>query len=178
MRNLHDILRNEKNDVSVLKKKKKKKDDKMIFLNFSEMEKYGLFWAKKLMEMWYLLITEKFLFRIFQEWEIRPLFEPKSWCKDDICWLLKISFFELFGDGKYGLFSAKKLIERWYLLNLFELSVILRDFFMQWYIIYKPLKFDNLGIICHFYSEHSTSEASHSTVESAVYVSLNSNFIH
>ena len=113
-RNLHDILRNEKHDISVLKKKKR--TIRWYFLNFSEMEKYGLFWAKKLMEMWYLLITEMLLFRIFQEWEIRSSFEPNSWCKDDIYWLLKMSFFELFGDGKYGLFSAKKLIERWYYL--------------------------------------------------------------
>ena len=39
--------------------------------------KYGLFWAKKLMETWYLLITKKFLFWTFREWEIRSLFETK-----------------------------------------------------------------------------------------------------
>ena len=39
--------------------------------------KYGLFWAKKLMEIWYLLITKKFLFWTFREWEIRSLFETK-----------------------------------------------------------------------------------------------------
>ena len=133
-----------------------------------------------MIEIWYLLITEKFLFWSFQEWEIRPFlsqkscwkdyiywlpksscfnffgdeknclvlgqkvdgkmiftdywkvvvliflrmvntvfFEPKSWWKDDIDWLLRISCFELFGDGKYGLFSAKRLMERWYLLGLF-----------------------------------------------------------
>ena len=30
----------------------------------------GLFWCKKLMERWYLLITEKFLFWAFRWWEI------------------------------------------------------------------------------------------------------------
>ena len=92
--------------------------------------KYGLFWAKKLMEIWYLLITKKFLFWTFREWEIRSFFEKKvsekmtslitemllywifwewkiryffeskSWWKDDTYWLLKSSCFELFGDVK------------------------------------------------------------------------------
>ena len=68
------------------------------------------------MEISYLLISKKFLFWSFREWEIRSFFEPKSWSKSDIYWLLKISLFELFGDGKYGLFWVKKLMARWYLL--------------------------------------------------------------
>ena len=110
------------------------------------------------MEIWCLLITKMFLFWSFPEWEIWSFFEPKGWWKDDIYWLLKISCFELFSDGKYGLllseevdrkmiftgywevhvlhfsvmgrtvfFSAKKLMERWYLLGLFELSMIFQD---------------------------------------------------
>ena len=31
-------------------------------------------------------------------------------------WLLKSSCFEIFGDGKCGIFSPKKLMEMWYLL--------------------------------------------------------------
>ena len=58
---------------------------KVLVLTFSKMENAVFFWAKKLMEGWYLLITESFCF-------------------------------ELFGDGKYGLFCVKKLMERWYLL--------------------------------------------------------------
>ena len=54
-------------------------------------------------------------------------FLSESWWKDDIYWLLKMSCFEVFGDGKYGLFWAKKLIERWYLLGLFEIFLILQD---------------------------------------------------
>ena len=50
-------------------------------------------------------------------------FESRSWWKDDIYWLPRSSYFELFGNWKYGLFSAKRLIERWYLLGLFELSM-------------------------------------------------------
>ena len=68
------------------------------------------------MEIWYLLISKKFSFWSFREWEIRSFFEPKSWWKDDIYWLLKMSLFELFGVGKYGLFWVKKLMARWYLL--------------------------------------------------------------
>ena len=36
-------------------------------------------------------------------------FEPKSWWKDDIYWLLKSSCFDLFGNGKYGLFLSQKV---------------------------------------------------------------------
>ena len=43
------------------------------------------------MEIWYLLITEKFLFWNFRWWEIRPFFHPKSWWKDDI-YLVFLSF--------------------------------------------------------------------------------------
>ena len=81
---------------------------------------YGFFWAKKVAEIWYILITEKFLFWTFREWEMRPFlrqkvdeklvftdyrkvlvlnfyvmgntvfFETKRWWKDYIYWLLKI----------------------------------------------------------------------------------------
>ena len=71
--------------------------------------KIWYFWAKKLMEIWYLLITEKFLFWTFRWWEIRSFFESRSWWKDDIYWLLRSSCFELFGDGKYGLFFSQKV---------------------------------------------------------------------
>ena len=37
------------------------------------------------------------------------------------------SGFELFRDEKYGLFWAKKLMKRWYLLGRFQLSVMLQD---------------------------------------------------
>ena len=70
---------------------------KVLVLSFSEMGNTAFFWAKKLMEKWYLLITEKFLFWMFRWWEIRSFF------------------------------IAKKLMERWYLLSLFELSMIFQD---------------------------------------------------
>ena len=73
------------------------------------MENKVFSWAKKLTEIWYLLITGKFLFWTFRWWEIRSFFESRSWWKDDIYWLLRSSCFELFDDGKYGLFSLKKV---------------------------------------------------------------------
>ena len=85
---------------------------KVLILNFSRMENTVFFWDKKLMERWYLLVSENFLFWTFQAWEIRSFFEGKNWWKDDIYWLWKSSCFELFGDGKYGLFPDKKLMER------------------------------------------------------------------
>ena len=60
------------------------------------MEKKVFFRTKKLMEVWYLLITEKSFFWTFPRWEIRSFFEPKSWWKDYIYWLLKISCFWTF----------------------------------------------------------------------------------
>ena len=82
--------------------------------------KCGHFWAKKLMERWYLLITGKFLFWTLWRWEIRYFFELKSWWKDDIYWLLKDSCFELLkgscfglsGDGKHSIFLSQKVDEK------------------------------------------------------------------
>ena len=62
-------------------------------------------------------------------------FEPKSWWKDDIYWLLESSCFELwivfvlnFSElGNTFFLWPKKLMERWYLLGLFELSNIFQD---------------------------------------------------
>ena len=56
---------------------------KSLFLNFPVMENTVLFWVKKLMKRWYLLVTEKFLFWVFQWWKMRSFFQPKSWWKDD-----------------------------------------------------------------------------------------------
>ena len=132
LRSLHDVLMNEKVMFQSSKKEKQKGD---IFFSMKyhlywllkgpcfELlwdGKYGLFWAKKVAEIWYLLITEKFLFWTFREREMRPFlrqkvdeklvftdyrkvlvlnfyvmgntvfFETKRWWKDYIYWLLKI----------------------------------------------------------------------------------------
>ena len=66
-------------------------------------------------------------------------FDPKSWYKiifslasnaviSEISLLIsEISGIELFGDGKYGIFWSKELMERWYLLGVFYLSMIFQD---------------------------------------------------
>ena len=56
---------------------------KSLFLNLPVMENTVLFWVKKLMKRWYLLVIEKFLFWVFQWWKMRSFFQPKSWWKDD-----------------------------------------------------------------------------------------------
>ena len=89
---------------------------KDVVLDFSGMENTVFFWDKKLMKRWYLLITEMFLFWTFQGRKIRSFFEAKSWSKDDTYQLMKSFCFELFRDGKCGLFWDKTLMERWYLL--------------------------------------------------------------
>ena len=81
---------------------------KDLVLNFSEMGNTVFSSAKKLTEIC-LLITGKFLFWTFRWLEIRSFFESRSWWKDDIYWLLRSSCFELFGDGKYGLFFSQKV---------------------------------------------------------------------
>ena len=58
----------------------------------------------------------KILVLIFSGMGNTVFFESKSWWKDYIYWLLKSSCFDLFGNGKYAPFWAKKLMERWYLL--------------------------------------------------------------
>ena len=57
LRNLHDISRNQKNDISVLKKK---------------IKSFFLYHGIPL-----LLITKKFLFSIFWRWKVRPFLSQK-----------------------------------------------------------------------------------------------------
>ena len=132
LRSLHDVLMNKKVMFQSSKKEKQKGD---IFFSmeyhlywllkgpYFELlwdGIYGFFWAKKVAEIWYILITEKFLFWTFRESEMRPFlrqkvdeklvftdyrkvlvlnfyvmgntvfFETKRWWKDYIYWLLKI----------------------------------------------------------------------------------------
>ena len=107
-------------------------------------------WKIRFMEIWYLLITENFLFWTFQRWIIQCFSEPKSWWKDDIYWLLKSSCFQLFSDGKYGLFSAKKLMKWWCLLGLFELSLIFQDLGNMVSLHGKPCFFPSILKRCSF----------------------------
>ena len=133
---------------------------KVLVLTFSEMGNTVFSWAKKLMEIWYLLITGKFLFWTFRWWEIRSFFESRSWWKDDIYWLLRSSCFELFGDWKYGLFFSQKVDRKMIWHGLFGLSMIFQDlgnmvfravifvrirfFWILLFLIFWPKYFQNL----------------------------------
>ena len=86
--------------------------EKLLFWSFWKLEIRSFLGPKKLIERWYLLITEKALFWTFQWLKIRSFFESRSWWKDDIYWLLRSSCFELFGDGKYGLFLSQEVDEK------------------------------------------------------------------
>ena len=79
-------------------------------------EKYGIFSGKKLMEIWYLLITEKFLFWPFRWWEIRSFLSQKVDGKIIFTgyWEVLVLHFSVMGNTVF--FWVKKLMERWYLL--------------------------------------------------------------
>ena len=75
------------------------------------------FWVKKLMKIWYLLITEKFLFWSFREWEIQPFLSQKVDGKmlfTDYGNILVLNFSVI---EKTVFFWVEKLMERWYLLT-------------------------------------------------------------
>ena len=50
---------------------------KSPFLTFLGMGNTVFFWEEKLMERWYLLVTEKFLFWTFWWWEIRSFLDKR-----------------------------------------------------------------------------------------------------
>ena len=85
-------------------------------MNFLE-GKNVVFWVKKLMEIWYLLITEKFLFWSFREWEIRPFLSQKVDGKMLFTDYWKVLVLNFSVIGKLVFFWVKKLMERWYLLT-------------------------------------------------------------
>ena len=89
--------------------------------------KYGLFWAKKLMERLYLLITGKFLFWTFLKWEIRYFLSLKNSGKMNFTGYWKVLVLNFLEMGNAVFFSSEKLIQKWYLLGLFELSKIFQD---------------------------------------------------
>ena len=86
--------------------------------------KHGLFLSQKVDVKMIFTGYWNVLVLIFSGMRNTVFFEPKSWWKHHIYWFLRSSCFELSGDGKYCLFSAKKLMKRWYLRGLFELSMI------------------------------------------------------
>ena len=108
------------------------------------------------MEIWYLLITENFLFWSFREWKIRSFFKSKSWWKDDIYWLLRSSCSELFGEGKYGLFLSQKvdgkMIYTWSFWAFHDIPGLGKYGFSR-----SALQAENAGNtdLCIFFSRHA-----------------------
>ena len=124
---------------------------KVLVLIFLEIRNTVFSWAKKLIERWYLLITEKVLFWTFPWWQIRSFFESISWWKDDIYWLRRNSCFELFGDGKYGLSYSQKV----------DGKMIFTWVFWAFYDIPRPGKYGFLrsvvslgGCTCDAFARH------------------------
>ena len=91
-----------------------------------------------------LLITnyEKVIVLKLSDFENTVFFEPKSWWKDYIYWILKSSCFELFRDRKYGLFSSGKVdgklifTDSWKVLVFSFLVMEIRSF-SQWKSLWK-----------------------------------------
>ena len=59
-----------------------------------------------------------------RKWETRSFLERKRWLKDDIYWLLKRSCFELFSDGKYGLFLSQEVDGKMIFTGYWEVLVL------------------------------------------------------
>ena len=100
---------------------------KVLVLIFSGMGNTVFFWAKKLMERRYLLITENVFVWTFRWWKIRSFLSQEVDCK-----MIFIGYWEVLALNfsvmrNRVFFSAKKLMERWYLLGLFELFMIFQD---------------------------------------------------
>ena len=100
---------------------------KVIVLFFSKMGNMVFFWAKKLMERWYLLITKSSCFDLFGDGEIRSFLSQEFGRKMIFSgyWEFLVLNFSVMGNTAF--FSGKKLTEKRYLLGLFELSMILQD---------------------------------------------------
>ena len=100
---------------------------KFLVLTFSEMENTVFPWAKKFTERWYLLITGKSLFWTFRWLEIRFFLSQEVDGKMIFTgyWEVLILNFSVMKNTVF--LSVKKLMERWYLLGLFEFSMIIQD---------------------------------------------------
>ena len=78
-----------------------------LFWTFQRRKIRSFFWGKKLMERWYLPINEKFLFWAFPWWKMQPFLETKSYWKDDIYWLLKVLVLNFSVMGIRSFFQPK-----------------------------------------------------------------------
>ena len=81
---------------------------KVLVLNFSVLGNTGFFWVTKLMERWYLLVPEKFLFWTFRWWEIQPFVSQKVGGKMAFTWSFW-AFHDIPGLERYGLSCSEPL---------------------------------------------------------------------
>ena len=100
---------------------------KSSLFNFFGNGKYSLFLRQKIDGKIIFTNYWKVLVLNFSGMGNTVFFEPRSWWKVGIYWLLRGSCFEVFRMGNTAFFPAKKVMERWYLLGLFELSMIFQD---------------------------------------------------
>ena len=119
---------------------------KGLALNFLGMGNTALFWGKKLVERWYLLITEMFLFWTFPGWKILSFWSKKLMER----WYLLITEKFLFWATEKFLFLAF----RWWEIRSFfsqkvDVKVIFTWSFWAFHDIPGPGKY---GSSCSVYS--------------------------
>ena len=93
----------------------------------NEMGNTVFSWAKRFIERWYLLITEKVLFWTFRWWKIRSFLSQEVGGKMIFTGYGEVLVLNFSVMGNTVFFAAKTLMERWYLHGLFELSMIFQD---------------------------------------------------
>ena len=92
--------------------------------------KIWYFWAKELMEIWYLIFTDYWKVLVLN---FSVMGNTISFLSQEVdgnmiftgYW--EVLVLNLLVMGNTVFFSAKKLMERWYLHDLFELSMIFQD---------------------------------------------------
>ena len=103
---------------------------KVVGLNFWEMGSTVFLWAKKMMERWYLLITEMFLFWTFQWWETWSFFSQNVEGKMVFTWSFW-AFHDIPGLGQYG-FSCNDCIRVRSAHNVIPILWIKSEYVYYW----------------------------------------------
>ena len=114
---------------------------KVLVLIFSEIENTVFSWAKRLIERWYLLITEKVLFWTFRWWKIRSFLSQEAGGKMIFTGYGEVLVLNFPVMGNTVFFTAKQLMEGWYLRDLFELSMIFQDL---GHMVFRAVYKDNI----------------------------------
>ena len=105
-----------------------------LFWTFQRRKMRSFFWSKKLMERWYLPINEKFLFWAFPWWKMWPFFEKKSYWKDDIYWYWKVLVLSFSVMGIRSFFQPKSWCKGNICLVFFSFPWYSRTWEMQFFV--------------------------------------------